>query len=325
MLFPISLQKDLLGIKADTIVWSLDGMLRYVPIPALWDGNEYLVERYKNVVITLASRDRLAAVPQNRANWQALGVGVSRETVLKDSDGSLHSFEALTSVPEELCSVIADPDEKIRCAALNAGKNGIIPGKSLLDDKFTLANFKGLVGRYPIIHIASHFSLNAGNEDDSYLLLGGGDDRKLTLADVRKGGSKFVGVELLTLSACNTAMSSGNKSNGVEVEGFAVLAQNQGAKAVLASLWSVADNSTRDLMIAFYKQLEATPRVSKAEALQKAQLELLKGKYLPGEIAPWRRFDEKAISAESSFRPDPKAPFAHPYYWSPFVLMGNWQ
>lgn len=295
IMFPSSLQKDLEGAKADTIVWSLDGTLRYVPIAALWDGKQYLVERYRNVVITLASRDRLGQVPTDRAKWEALGLGVSKEAVLKDADGSLRNFEPLTSVPEELCGVVADPDEKQRCSTMNAGKDGLIAGKNLLNEKFTLATFKNLLGRYPVVHIASHFSLNPGNENDSYLLLGGGDNRKFTLADVRQGGAKFVGVELLTLSACNTAMTTGNRSNGVEVEGFGALAQNQGAKSVVASLWPVADNSTRDLMIEFYKHLESTPQVSKAEALRQAQLSLLKGR------------------------------FAHPYYWSPFVLMGNWQ
>lgn len=292
-LFPASLQKDLEGVKADTLVWSLDGTLRYVPIAALWDGKQYLVEKYKNVLITLATRDRLGLAPVERSKWQVLGAGVSKEATLKESDGTPKTFEALTSVPEELCGVVADPEQQ--CGSFENAKNGLLTGKSLLDDRFTLSNFKNNLGRFPVVHIASHFSLNPGNENDSYLLLGGGDQRRFTLADVRQGGAKFLGVELLTLSACNTAMSTGNRSNGVEVEGFGALAQNQGAKSVVASLWPVADVSTRDLMIEFYKQLEATPRVSKAEALQRAQLSLMKGKY------------------------------AHPYYWSPFILMGNWQ
>lgn len=319
-LFPVSLQKDLEGIKADTIVWSLDGTLRYVPISALWDGKQYLVEKYRNVLITLASRGSLANARTDRTKWQALGVGVSKQATLKGSDGTSRDFEALTAVPHELCSVIADPEQN--CSAFATGRKGVIAGKTLLDERFTLSSFKSNLGRYPVVHIASHFSLNAGNENDSYLLLGGGAERKLTLADVRQGGAKFLGVELLTLSACNTAMSTGNRSNGIEVEGFGALAQNQGAKSVLASLWSVADVSTRDLMIEFYKQLEATPGISKAEALQKAQLSLLNGKYAAGETVPWRNNIDGALK---KFQPDANAPFAHPYYWSPFILMGNWQ
>ncbi len=329
VLFPPSLLKDLEGVQADTIVWSLDGTLRYVPISALWDGKQYLVEKYKNVLITLASRDKLTSGAADRSKWQALGVGVSKQSTVKDLDGTSHTFDALSSVPDELCSVIADPGEKQRCSSINDRNKGVIAGKSLLDDKFTLESFKGYLGRYPVVHIASHFSLNAGNENDSFLLLGGGEERKLTLADVRQGGARFVDVDLLTLSACNTAMGTGSASNGVEVESFGALAQNQGAKAVVASLWSVADSSTRDLMISFYSQLEAMPRVSKAQALQKAQLSLLNGAYSPGESPKWLRGSDPINigddAASKPFQTDPKAPFAHPYYWSPFILMGNWQ
>src|SRR5262249_44827263 len=133
--------------------------------------------------------------------------------------------------------------------------------------------------RYPIIHISSHFSLNPGNENDSFLLLGGGEDRKLTLAAIRSASSQFSSVELLTLSACNTGMASASRSNGVEVEGLGALAQIAGARSVLASLWSVADSSTRDLMVEFYRQLESDSSPTKAEALRTAQLTLLYGSY----------------------------------------------
>jgi CHAT domain-containing protein len=205
----------------------------------------------------------------------------------------------------------------------------VVLRKSLLDEEFTLQNFRNNLGRYPIVHIASHFSLNAGNENDSYLLLGGGDERKLTLASVRQGGAKFIGVELLTLSACNTVMSSGSKSNGVEIEGFGMLAQNKGAKSVVASLWAVADSSTRDLMIGFYQQLETNEKIGKADALRNAQLSLLTGKNKAGDNPLWRDRIDVLGSGEGTtrkpFKTDPNAPFAHPYYWSPFILIGNWR
>ncbi|MCY7375030.1 MAG: tetratricopeptide repeat protein, partial [Pyrinomonadaceae bacterium] len=244
VLFPAALQKDLDGVQADTIIWSLDGTLRYVPVPALSpDGVTYLAERYASAVITLASRDKLNSPPTNRKTWTALGVGVSK---------SFENFSALAAVPEELCSVVNDAQNKPYCDALSKDAkqaNGIISGRILPDEKFSLIDFKANLGRYKIVHIASHFSLNAGNETDSFLLLGEGKtpaDRKLSLAAVREQfAAKFVGVELLTLSACNTAMTAGNKSNGLEVEGFGALAQRQGAKSVLATLWAVADSSTR--------------------------------------------------------------------------------
>ena len=170
-LFPASLQKDLDGIGADTIIWSLDGTLRYVPMSALWDGKQYLAERYATGVITLASRDNLNDHPTVRAKWKALGVGVSKP---------FETFLALPAVPEELCTVVNDPRAAARCAG---GRRGVVDGVNLLDDQFTLPTFKSSLGRFPIVHIASHFSLNPGNEKDSFLLLGGtsGAERKLTL------------------------------------------------------------------------------------------------------------------------------------------------
>jgi CHAT domain-containing protein len=326
-LFPATLKKDIDAIMADTILWSLDGTLRYIPVAALWDGDKYLVESYKNVMITLASRESLTKPVSDRKAWKMLAVGVSKAASITDYAGATRKFDALPAVPDELCRVVADPALSGPCKTLSGGKSGVINGKELLDDTFTLASFKAYVARFPVVHISSHFSLNPGNEDDSFLLLGGGDDRKLTLSAIRGKSADFTNVDLLTLSACNTGMASGARSNGVEVEGFGALAQNQGAKAVLASLWSVADSSTRDLMVEFYRQLESDTKVTKADALRNAQLALLYGSYKSAGSPDYNRgagyTGQTAIGAP--FKKDPKAPFAHPYYWSPFILMGNWK
>ncbi|MDQ2747214.1 MAG: CHAT domain-containing protein [Acidobacteriota bacterium] len=326
-LFPAALQKDLDGIKADTIVWSLDGSLRYVPMAALWDGQKYLAERYTNAVLTLASRDKISAARGDRTKWLALGVGVSKAASVKNDDGSTANFDALAAVPQELCSVIADPKKKDFCGAFGKQKTGVIGGLMLADEDFTLQNFENNVGKVPVIHIASHFSLNAGDESDSYLLLGGGADRRFSLISLKK--TRLDKVELLTLSACNTAMTSGANSSGVEIEGFGALAQNQGAKTVLATLWSVADDSTRDLMTEFYRELEDNPQTGKAEALRQSQIKLINGKFKPEQVIEKHRSDAVRFGANADnyprFTKDENAPFAHPFYWSPFVLIGNWR
>lgn len=322
VLFPADLQKDLEGVDADTIVWSLDGTLRYAPISALWDGKQYLVERYSNVIITLASRDKIDKIPVARTNWTALGLGVSQK---------FENFDALKAVPQELCRVVDDKRKKSACLKLTGGKAGVFSGVNLSDDEFTFESFRLHLGRYPLVHIASHFSLNAGTESDSYLLLGGGKtsaDRKLSISAVRERlDTKFIGTELLTLSACNTAMSAGENSSGAEIEGFGALAQEQGAKTVLASLWAVADDSTRDLMIELYTQLETNPEMGKAEALRKAQLNLIYGKYAASEAIKNRSSEIIDFNGATQpvFTKDANAPFAHPYFWSPFVLIGNWR
>lgn len=308
------IEADLAGIEADTIVWSLDGTLRYIPTAALWDKEKgYLAERFANAVITLASRETLALPVQNHQNWQALGVGVSK---------SVEGFSALNAVPDELDCIVTDAGEKT--ASNSKCQNGVMNGKKLLDEKFTLAAFENALGRFAVVHIASHFRLNPGNDKDSFLLLGGGETRKFTVEKLR--GVSLTDVELIVLSACNTATPGGEKANGVEIEGFGAVAQKQGAKSVMATLWSVADDSTRDLMVKFY-ELYSKGKISKAEAMRQAQIALLNGNSKTSN-SKLRRGIELVGKGENQpvpFKRDNLAPFAHPYFWSPFILIGNWR
>ena len=177
------------------------------------------------------------------------------------------------------------------------------------------------------MHIASHFQFSPGNETNSALLLG--DGTFLSLAQIKSLPNVFGGVDLLTLSACNTA-TGGAGANGKEVEGFGVLAQRQGAKAVVASLWPVADRSTKLLMQEFYRARESQVDVSKIVALREAQLKLLRGEITTEATQSTSRqitHDDAPPGAVKRplFKADPKAPFAHPYYWAPFILIGNWK
>jgi CHAT domain-containing protein/Tfp pilus assembly protein PilF len=314
-LFPAELQKDLANLNVDTIIWSLDGSLRYVPMAALWDGTQFLAERYQQAVITLASRDKLKeTTTTSSANWQALGVGVSKAVP--------GQFSALPAVPRELCSVISDAQKQDYCAPLDA--KGVFGGLLLPDDEFTLQNFERNLGKTSVVHIASHFSLNPGNETDSYLLLGGGTERRFSLDKLRK--TRLDNIELLTLSACNTAMTAGNKANGVEIEGFGALAMNQGARSVLAALWAVADESTSAFMSEFYRLKKSNPQKSKAEAVRATQEEMIDGKIKASGQAGGCRAEDFGSGAKTfQFKCDPNAPFSHPYFWSPFILIGNWR
>jgi CHAT domain-containing protein/tetratricopeptide (TPR) repeat protein len=299
---------DLEGANAETLMWSLDGILRYVPMAALFDGEHFMVERYRNVVITLASMDSLKEQP--RANWTGLGLGVSKP----------HSgFAPLKAVPEELKEIIREPNA-------NGSTRGILPGEVMLDEAFTKESMESGLRQHPaMVHIASHFKFQPGNEADSYLLLGNGNH--LSLAEINTAVDLFEGVDLLTLSACDTAMS-GAGANGKEVERFGVLAQRQGAKAVMASLWPVADRSTKEFMKNFYQIREARPGTLKAEALRQAQLRLLLGKTNSHQPSSFKRgpISESPDRIKSMpFNKNPDMPFAHPYYWAPFILIGNWR
>lgn len=302
------LAKDLEQARAETLMWSLDGVLRYLPTAALHDGQNYLVERYRNVIFTLASQPRLKDLPSRK--WTGLGLGVSK------ARGGLQS---LPSVPEELRGII-------RQQAAAAPGEGVLFGKVMLDEDFTEETMRAeLRHRYSLVHIASHFRFQPGNEMNSFLLLG--DGSHLTLAEIRRSQNLFGGAELLTLSACNTA-TGGVDADGKEVEGFGVLAQRQGAKAVVASLWDVSDKSTRLLMLRFYQARESHPGMTKAEALRRAQLSLLHG-VGNSEFEAGAGVASPAVPGVSPPAPrhggTARASFTHPFYWAAFTMIGNWK
>jgi CHAT domain-containing protein len=308
------IESDLDGIRADTILWSLDGTLRYIPTAAIWDKQKgYLADRFSNVLLTLASRETLGMNVEGKEDWRAVGVGVSKE-----SEG----FSALTAVPDELDCIVTDPQTPA-LSAVPVCKSGVVAGRKLLDDKFTLSAFENALGRYQIVHIASHFKLQPGSDRDSFLLLGGGERKRFTVEDLRT--ISLTDVELIVLSACNTATPGGEKANGIEIEGFGAVAQKQGAKAVIATLWPVADESTRDVMVEFYR-LYGKGSMNKAAAIQKAQKAMISGKIKPSGKSGGCRADTLASGKPTdTFKCDATAPYSHPYFWSPFVLIGNWQ
>ncbi|MGC9952499.1 MAG: tetratricopeptide repeat protein [Bryobacteraceae bacterium] len=295
---------DLRLAKAQTLMWELDGPLRYVPLAALYDGKQYLIEQYRVSVMTLASKSRLKDPPARE--WQAAGFGVTK---------GFEDAAALPSVSSELAGIITTMP----------GDGGVLAGEIKLDDRFTEQSMRDtLHKRYPVIHIASHFRFQPGDDAKSFLLLG--DGGHLTLAELKTWANLFGGVQLLTLSACNTGVG-----DGAEVEGFGALAQIQGAKAVVASLWPVADASTSRLMQEFYRIRESPAGVTKLEALREAQLALLRGAV---QIEPAQERSRGVVVNQASSgaaRPEApsfpisaRAPYAHPYYWAPFFLMGNW-
>ena len=204
------------------------------------------------------------------AHWQVAGFGLTR---------AIGNYSALPGVGNELRGIV--------------GPQGIA-GKALFDQDFTASAIRdALSNRYSVIHLASHFRFTPGNESESFLLLG--DGNQLTLRELREGEYRFDRLDLLTLSACETAMFGGREADGREVEGFGTLAQRKGAKGVLATLWPIADDSTAQLMQSFYR-IRERQGLSKAEALRQAQLELLRG------------------SQNKSYE--------HPFYWAAFILMG---
>jgi CHAT domain-containing protein/Tfp pilus assembly protein PilF len=296
--------KELEGARATTLMWSLDGALRYLPIAALHDGHEYLVEKYRNTVFTPSSIPSLTERP-NVVAWRGLGMGVSK---------SYAGFQALPAVPEELHRIIHEKGA--------AKDTGVVPGQLMLDETFTAENMeKALEDKYPLVHIASHFDFAPGNDSATFLLLGGKDEKgeRLTLAELRKNPAfSFSDTELLTLSACNTAVG-GAAGDGREVDGIGYVAQRRGARAVVASLWGVYDQSTGLLMEDFYKRWTTHRNMPKGEALREAQLDLLRGANAASSASGHA---SKGDGVTPGAAP---ANYSHPFYWAPFILIGNWR
>jgi CHAT domain-containing protein len=275
LLAPLAGELKAAGVQ--TLLLSLDGSLRYLPFAVLHDGQRFLVQRHALAIYNPAAAALVARAPSPR--WTVTAMGATR-----GSD----TLAPLPAVRTEL--------ERLR--------TGRLPTAVYQDERFTKQRLQlALDGGDPVLHLASHFSFRPGALADSYLLLG--DGSRLTLQDVRRRQLSFEGIELLTLSACDTALGGGLDENGSEVESFAALAQRQGAHAVLATLWPVEDGGSADFMGRFYDGPPGAAtqrRQPKAQALHAAQRAFIEGRV---------RLSGKNGDA------------AHPYFWAAYVLMGN--
>ena len=299
--------EDLEQASAQTLLLSLDDTLRYLPFSALYDGKQYLGEKYDLVIYTAAARRHLTTQPS--ASWRIAGLGVSERT------GS--DFNALPAVRQELDSIVQEEETE--------DLSGVFPGVVRLNTQFTSDQLSDdLRQGFPVIHIASHFKFRPGNESNSFLVLGAG--QTLSLGDLQDGDYSLTAVDLLTLSACETAYG-GRDADGREVESFGVLAQQLGAKAVLATLWPVEDNGTADFMASFYQLRQQG--MTKAKALRMTQKSFLnedvnikdvKNQEDATEERGAIPVDSNGVVSSSGF----SGTYSHPFYWAPFILMGNY-
>jgi CHAT domain-containing protein len=162
----------------------------------------------------------------------------------------------------------------------------------LLNDSFTELNFNRSASQTPfrVVHLATHGQFSSKAEDTFVLTW----DNRINIDELSRllrGDSKQLRpIELLVLSACQTA--TGDRLATLGLAGIAVRA---GARSTVASLWSVSDQATVTLMTNFYREL-AKDNITKAEALRQAQISTLKNDA-----------------------------FSHPFFWSAFILVGNWQ
>ena len=249
--------------RIDTLVIVPDGALRTIPLAALHDGEQFLVARY--ALATTPGLTLTEPRPLARERVQVLLNGLTE---------SVQGFPPLPHVADELETIHA-----------------LYGGTVLQDRTFTIPNMeKGLQATpYSVVHIASHAQFDRDIEKTFLLTYEG----KLSMSKLEQflGLSKFRtdAVELLTLSACETA--AGDDRAALGLAGLAIKA---GARSAVATLWMVNDPASAALVSYFYRELQ-TPGLSKAKALQSAQLSLLKD-----------------------------LRYRHPNYWGAFLLIGNW-
>ena len=289
------IEAELEANNIDILVFAMDSGLRLLPFAAFHDGEQFLIEKY--AVATVPSFGLTDTRYVNLSESYILAMGASK---FKGESANLPTMAL------ELGSVTQ-----------NASR-----GEIYLNEDFTVANFKAQNRRsepFPIIHLGTHAQFNSGKFDDSYIQF---YDEKLQLSALRQisdelgwSTSQNPPVELLVLSACQTALGD------EEAElGFAGLALQTGVKSALASLWYVSDLGTLALMGEFYDRLDDT--LIKAEALRQTQLRMLTGQ-VAVEDRKIKLSNGEYVALPTNF-PQGSFAFSHPYFWSSFTLIGNW-
>ena len=290
---------DLEAIGAETILYAPDGALRYVPLAALHNGDQWLIETYRINHITAASLQNFTL--RTTADPQILAAAFSEGAFEFQIGQRSFQFGGLPFAGVEVENLAA-----------------AFPGTTqLMNNDFSRTQVEPIMDSHTIVHLATHAAFVPGSPADSFILFGNGD--RLSLQEIRETWQgRFNQVELVVLSACETGVGDG-LGNGEEILGFGYLMQEAGASAAIASLWQVNDGGTQVLMDAFYTALNNG--YSKAEALQRAQQALITSDQtvLEGE----RGVTAEIIDTQTGQPLSQSQGLDHPYYWAPFILIGN--
>jgi CHAT domain-containing protein len=236
--------------NVETLVFVLDGTLRNVPMAALYDGEQYLVEQF--AIALLPGLQLIEPKPFTQVDLGILEFGLSE---LRPDFPPHRGFAPLENVERELAQI--QPQTS---------------GRQLLNQQFTRDSLQRLTATtsFPIIHLATHGQFSS-EPDETFILAW---DQRVdinTLSQILQSRSQSRNViELLVLSACKTA--EGDRRAALGLAGVAV---QSGARSTLASLWYVDDQGTAELMSQFYSELDADTPITKAAALRRAQITLL--------------------------------------------------
>ena len=277
------IDQQLTAMKINTLVFVMDSSLRVAPPAALHDGKQFLIERY--AIANIPAMRAIRLEERDRKATRILAMGLTE---------SVEGFSALPSVDIEIKTISSE----------------VLKGVSFLNKEFTISNLQNQrqQGTYSILHLGTHAKFISDTSKESFIQFW---DSQLKLSQIPKLRFDSPAIDMLTLSACQTAVG-----NNLGISGLAV---ESGAKSVLASLWEVSDVGTAPLMISFYK---AFPDANnKAQAIQQAQINLLKSKVSirNNQIMGIEGFPNIPLPSGSD-----NIDLSHPFYWSSFILVGNW-
>ena len=307
---PIEAELEEEGVEIKHLVFSLDQVTRYIPMAALFDRvrGTYLIENYTVATVLSAElTDYSTRLPVSPQDSPILAAGVV-STPNQD-------FQALPSVEDEITQIVAQND-------FENSDGGIYPGIELLNDQVTYESLRNALERgngFGFLHLATHGAFIPNRRGESYLLMGNGE--RLTTPGIQNLSNYVDRVHLVVLSACETGVG-GADDDGIEIAGINSYFLRGGARAVLGTLWNVNDCSTSVFMQNFYRTL-ARNDISKARALQEAQLELMRSDPSVTDDCRARFFVVSPLLDEVPLNPSQPIGYAHPYYWAPFTLVGN--
>ena len=239
------IEAELIQAKVTTILYAPDGILRYIPIAALYDGKQWLAEKYR--ISNLIAYSLFDFTPNQNIQPNILAGAFGGK-----AGEQKHGQTALPATLKEVQAIA------------NSFQNSV----TLTEEAFSRQAIESKFKNHNILHLATHAEFNIGVPDNSFIIFGNGD--KIRLNEITDW--QIPNIDLIVLSACQTGV--GKLGDGVEILGFGYQVQKAGAKQAIASLWKVDDAGTQALMSAFYGELQKGD-VTVTEALRRAQVALI--------------------------------------------------
>ena len=319
------IEADLSEQAINSLALIMEDGLRTLPIAALHDGQQFLVEKYSLGLVPTFSLTNFGlegrategglegrAIEgglERRATEEILAAGDEGDVIEADGRRSPHQVLAMGASRFENQPALPAVE-----AELSFISDELWLGNAFLNEDFTLENLKTQVDshQYNTVHLATHAAFSPGNSESAYIQLW---EERIGLAELEALDFSSSNIELIILSACSTAM--GDRSSEYGFAGFAVSA---GSRSAMASLWPVSDEGTLGFMTQFYQYLPNA--VTRSEALRQTQMALLNGDI---GISNGQLYDanDNVLAVLPALEQSGSWNFSHPFYWSAFTMIGS--